>query len=317
MKFIKKYILPIAIVLGLLLHNVCAQLSFMIPYLIFIILFLTFSAVDLRKIRVKRIDVMLLAYQITMAGGCYLMLTHLHCDKVICEAVMMASLTPVAASSTVVACMLGADRETMTGYSIIGNLGIAVAAPLFFTLIGDHPEYSLGTSFLMMLLKIGSTLALPFFLALLLQMLLPKVNNEVAKRNGWSYYVWAVAFLLTIGQTMHYIIDRWTESWGVILVMGAVAMVFCLGQFILGRQIDPHYGDRVSGAQLMGQKNSAMGIWMCNTFLMPLSSVLMAFYSIFQNLYNSWQLSRVASPPAPLQVERGVDSITSETGRTF
>lgn len=290
--FLKKYILPIAIIFGLLLHNFCAHLAFLIPYLIFTILFLTFSAVDLRKIRVKKIDLMLLAYQISMATGCYLILRHTGCDKTLAEAVMMASLTPVAASSTVVACMLGADRETMTGYSIIGNLGIAIAAPLFFTLIGDHPEYFLGTSYMIMLAKIGSTLALPFFLALLLQIFLPKINQAVASVTSYSYYVWAVAFLLTIGQTMHYIFDHGKDNWPLIITMGVCALVFCLGQFILGRQLHPHYGDKISGAQLMGQKNSATGIWMCNTFLLPMASVLMAFYSIFQNLFNSWQLAR-------------------------
>ncbi len=292
MQFIKKYILPIAIVLGLLLHQVCARLSFLVPYLIFTILLLTFTAVDLRKIRVKRIDLLLLGFQTCMAAGGYLLLSHTGCDKVLAEAVMMASLTPVAASSTVVACMLGANRETMTGYSIIGNLGIAVAAPLFFTLIGDHPEYSLGTSYVLMLCKIGSTLALPFLVVLVLQLVLPRVNGWIASVNSWSYYVWAVAFLLTIGQTMHFIIDKGRENWHLILIMGGIAFVFCIGQFILGRQVHPHYGDKVSGQQLMGQKNSAMGIWMCNTFLMPLSSVLMAFYSVFQNLFNSWQIAR-------------------------
>ena len=226
-----------------------------------------------------------------MAAGCYLLLKHTHCDKTLAEAIMMAFLTPVAASSTVVACMLGANRETMTGYSIIGNLGIALAAPLFFTLIGDHPEYSLGTSYMLMLVKIGSTLALPFFLALVLQILLPRVNARIASVTSWSYYVWAIAFLLTIGQTMHFIIDRGHDNWPLIVTMGICAFVFSIGQFLLGRQLHHHYGDLISGAQLMGQKNSAIGIWMCNTFLMPLSSVLMALYSIFQNLFNSWQLA--------------------------
>jgi hypothetical protein len=33
-----------------------------------------------------------------------------------------------------------------------------------------------------------------------------------------------------------------------------------------------------------------MGIWMANTFLTPLSSVFLAFYSVFQNVWNAWQL---------------------------
>ena len=52
------------------------------------------------------------------------------------------------------------------------------------------------------------------------------------------------------------------------------------------------YGDRMAGGQLLGQKNSAMGIWIANTYLLPLASVFPALYSIWQNVFNSWQLWR-------------------------
>ena len=48
MQRIRSFILPIAIVLGLLLHEYCAKFSVAVPYLIFCILLLTFSAVDVR-----------------------------------------------------------------------------------------------------------------------------------------------------------------------------------------------------------------------------------------------------------------------------
>lgn len=293
MKKYRQYVLPAAIVLGLLLHKVCATLAFLVPYLIFTILFLTFSAVDLRKLRLTKLDVLLLVWQTAMAAGCYLLITHMGGDKVVAEGVMMASLCPVAASSTVVACMLGADRRTMTGYSIFGNIGIAAIAPLFFTFIGDHPEHSLAASYLLMLGKISSTLVLPFVAALVLQVLLPKVNDGVARYTGWSYYVWAVALLLTLGQTIHFIFDHGEGHWDTIAWLGGLSFVFCIGQFLVGRLLHPAFGDRVSGGQLMGQKNSAMGIWMCSMFLTPLSSVFMAFYSVFQNLFNAYQISRM------------------------
>ena len=291
MKRYRQYVLPAALVLGLLLHRTCAALSFLVPFLIFTILLLTFTAVDLRRLRLQAIDLWLMAYQLVMAAACYLGATALGAAPAVSEGIMMGALCPVAASSTVVACMLGADRRTMTGYSVIGNLFITIVAPLFFTLIGEHPEHSLGTSYLLMLGKISSTLALPFFIALALQLLLPKVNDAVARYTGWSYYVWALAFLLTIGQTIHYIIDQGHGHWHVIFILGAAAMAICAFQFWLGRRLGKRYGDSVSGAQLMGQKNSAMGIWMCGVFLTPLSAVFMAFYSVYQNLYNAWQIA--------------------------
>jgi BASS family bile acid:Na+ symporter len=58
----------------------------------------------------------------------------------------------------------------------------------------------------------------------------------------------------------------------------------------LGKWIGHKYGDTIAGGQLLGQKNSAMGIWMANHYLHPLASVFLAFYSVFQNLFNSWQI---------------------------
>ena len=70
----RSYILPIAIVLGLLLHKYCAMFSFIVPYIIFSILLLTFSAVDIKKLRMSWLDVWLMVFQITVSLGSFLAL---------------------------------------------------------------------------------------------------------------------------------------------------------------------------------------------------------------------------------------------------
>ena len=77
-----------------------------------------------------------------------------------------------------------------------------------------------------------------------------------------------------------------------ILIMGAASVVYCAIQFAVGKWMGGRYGDRMAGGQLLGQKNSAMGIWIANTYLLPLASVFPALYSIWQNVFNSWQLWR-------------------------
>ena len=44
--------------------------------------------------------------------------------------------------------------------------------------------------------------------------------------------------------------------------------------------------------QSLGQKNTVFAIWMGYTFMEPIVSVAGGFYSIWHNLYNSWQLHR-------------------------
>lgn len=288
----KPYVLPTAIVLGLLLHNYCAMFSFIVPYLIFLILILTFCAVDVKKLRVGWLDLWIAIFQIGVGVGGYLLMKSISSSDVLAEGVLIGLLCPVAASVAVISCMLGANRETVTSYTIVGNLMVSIAAPLIFTAIGTHSELSFWQSFLMIIRKIAPTLALPFFIVLALQCWWPKASRAIAKINGAGFWLWSFALLFTLGQTIDYIFLHGEGNWGNIAWLGLLALVVCALQFGMGKLIGHFYGDTISGGQLLGQKNTAMGIWMSNTFLNPLSAVIMAFYSIFQNLFNSWQIWR-------------------------
>lgn len=293
MQRFRPYVLPVAIVLGLLLHRWCAMFSFLVPFIIFCILLLTFTAVDLRRLRMTMLDLWLILFQIVVSTSCYLAITLLGGSHIVAEGVLIGVLCPVASSVAVVACILGANRETVTTYTIVGNLMVAVVAPVAFTLIGDHPEMGLWNSFLLMTSKIASTLALPFFLAALLQFMLPSVNNFIARYKGLGFYLWAVALLFTLGQTIDYIFLNGEGNWASIAWLGGLSLLFSIIQFGFGRWLGRRYGDVIGGGQLLGQKNSAMGIWMANTFLTPLSSVFLAFYSVYQNLFNAWQMAQM------------------------
>ena len=291
MQRFRPYVLPVAIVLGLLLHRWCAAVSFLVPYIIFCILLLTFSAVDLRRLRLRPLDFWLMLFQIVVSTGCYLLIRLFGGNDIIAEGVLIGVLCPVASSVAVISCLLGANRATVTTYTIVGNLMVAIVAPLVFTLIGHHPEMSLWQGFLKMFTKIGSTLALPFFLALALQRWMPKVNEAVRRVNILGFYLWACALLLTLGQTIDFIFLHGQSNWSNIVWLGVLSLLFCIIQFATGRLIGRRYGNRIGGGQLLGQKNTAFGIWMANTFLNPLASVFLAFYSIYQNVFNAWQMA--------------------------
>ncbi len=290
---LRPYVLPVAILLGLLLHRWCAQLAFLVPFLIFTILLLTFCAVDLRRLRLTMLDLWLMLFQVVVSGVSYLVVKLLGGNDIVAEGVLIGVLCPVASSVAVVACMLGANRETVTTYTIAGNLMVALVAPVVFTLLGHHPEMGLVQGFLLMLGKIASTLALPFFIALALQLWWPKANATVARFNMLGFYLWAAALFLTLGQTIDFIFLHGQGHWGTIAWLAGLALLFCIVQFSVGRRLGRRYGDRIGGGQLLGQKNSGFGIWMANTFLLPLTSVFLAFYSIYQNIFNAWQMARM------------------------
>ena len=74
------------------------------------------------------------------------------------------------------------------------------------------------------------------------------------------------------------------------IAMALIAGVLCAVQFVIGRRVGRRFGDPVSGAQGLGQKNTVLAIWMSLTYLDPISSVGPAAYIAWQNTVNSLQI---------------------------
>ncbi len=290
----KSFVLPAALVAGYLLRHLCALASVLIPYVIFAILVLTFSGVKLSRLRPTTFDLWIALFQATVSFGLYWLIKGLTSNDVIAQGAMICALCPVASSVTVVAAMLGANPVRTTTYTIVGNLMVAFVAPIYITIINDGQAAtaSVVNSFLLILCKIAVVIALPFVVVLLLQRFWPVANEKLARYKQLSFYLWAFALLVTIGQTADFVVLRSKTDVGNVMWLGLVSMLICVLQFSLGRAIGKRYGDKVAGGQLLAQKNSAMGIWIVNTFLNPIASVAMAFYSIWQNVFNSWQIYR-------------------------
>lgn len=235
-------------------------------------------------------NISLLMFQILVSIGGYFLTKALGGNEIIAQGVLIAIICPVAASSVVISCILGANRETVTAHVILGNLMVAIVAPIFFSFIGVQQDMPFLESFWLILKKVSPILALPFFMALGMQMWWPKANAFFARIKGWSFYFWALALAITLGQTINFIFLHGAENIHSIIILGVVSIVICAIQFGLGKLIGLHYGDIVAGGQMLGQKNSALGIWMANIYLNPLASVSIALYSIWQNLFNSLQM---------------------------
>jgi len=290
MNKLRGYVLPFAMVLGFLFHGWCGRVAFLAPYLIFIILLLNFVAVDLKKLRLTRLSVWIMVYQTVVSIGSYFAVRAVFHNELLAQGVFIGILCPVAASVVVISCMLGANRETITEYTIFGNLLIVAIAPFYFSFIGLHQEMAFWTSFFIILKKVSSTIALPFFVALFLQLCLPAANNLLSRYKDITFYVWAFLLLITLGRTIDFVFIHGEGNGWNILWLGIASILICALNFGLGKWVGHHYGDTIAGGQLMGQKNTAFGIWMATTYLNPLASVFLAFYSIWQNLFNSWQI---------------------------
>ena len=287
LKFLKNWTLPIAMLLGGIGYPLFIRLSFLTPALIFTMLLLTFCKVSPRDLRPKPLHLWLLLIQIFGAIAVYLLLFRF--NKIVAEGAMVCIICPTATAAAVITSKLGGSAASLTTYTLIGNIGAAVAVPVLFPLIEVHAEISFLDSFLLILSKVFPLLLFPFFLAWFLRLFMPRVHHFLLGFHDLAFYLWGVALAIVSGQTVRSLVNS-DAPVSVEILIALAGLITCCLQFFLGKRIGGHYNDRISGGQALGQKNTVLAIWMAYKYLNPLSSVGPGSYVLWQNLINSWQL---------------------------
>ena len=184
---------------------------------------------------------------------------------------------------------LGGSAASLTTYTLLGNIGAAIAVPIFFPLVEVHPDVSFWGAFFVILSKVFPLLICPFLAAWLLGKCLPKVHQKLLGYHELAFYLWAVSLAIVTAQTLYSLLNDPADGFTEIMI-AVGALVACCLQFFLGKTIGSVYNDRISGGQALGQKNTILAIWMAHTYLNPLSSVAPGSYVLWQNIINSYQL---------------------------
>lgn len=287
LKFLKNWTLPIAMLVGAVGYPLFICLSFLTPYLIFTMLLLTFCKISPRDLKLRPLHVWLLLIQIIGALAVYLLLFRF--DKIVAEGVMVCIICPTATAAAVITSKLGGSAASLTTYTLLANIGAAIAVPILFPLVEVHPDVSFLEAFFVILSKVFPLLICPFLAAWLLSKFLPKIHRKLLSYHELAFYLWAVSLAIVTAQTLYSLLndpaDGFTE---IMIAVGALAA--CCLQFFFGKTIGSIYNDRISGGQALGQKNTILAIWMAHTYLNPLSAVAPGSYVLWQNIINSCQL---------------------------
>lgn len=286
---IKAYMMPIAMTLGVLLYRQVEIVAFAIPYLLFLMLLLTYSKLTLSALKFSKMHIYLIAIQLIGSIIVYFALRPI--NEILAQGVMICILAPTASAAPVIAAMLGGNIANLTAFSLISNFTVAIFAPLFFSFIGYSDLPFLG-SVIEITRKVSVLLIVPFILAILINKYLPKAGKQIKKRSSWSFYLWSFALVVVTGRTVQFIVNQGVEYIHIEIAMAILALVVCLLQFFSGKYIGSKYGETIAGGQGLGQKNTILAIWMAQSFLNPLSSIAPGAYVLWQNAFNSWQVWR-------------------------
>ena len=241
----------------------------------------------------------------------------------VAQGLMVCVIMPTATAAPIIAGKLGGSIQNLTTFSLLSNIATAVIVPAFFPVVHTEAGIEFVAAMLMILRRVTPMLLGPFVAAWLLRL----VYEWYYKQKGtprrftlskrWAsmpFYLWILLLIVLISQITYTLLTQEYSSWAIVALCGG-SLVACLLQFMLGRWIGyrfpatSHGADyqdilinpaaaaysiaqksRITAGQAFGQKNTALGIWMAQMYLHPLSSIGPAAYIIWQNLLNSYQL---------------------------
>jgi len=288
LRFIKDWTLPIAMITGALTYKWVSHLSFLMPYLLFVMLLLTFCKISFKEIKFHPAHLWLLLIQLTGSLGVYYLL--LPFENIIAQGAMLCMLAPTATAAAVITGMLGGNVGFLTAYVLFCNVAVAIAAPVYFSLTGIQGEFTFMQSVLYICQKVLPILILPLFIAIMLRYLVPKAHKVLISIPNLAFYIWVAALTIVTGTTVQFMLNQSSTDYNTEIGLFTVSLILCCLQFFIGRRIGRHYGDAVSSGQGLGQKNTVLAIWMAQTYLHPLTAIAPAGYILWQNIINSYQL---------------------------
>lgn len=285
---LRTYALPIAMIAGVVFHSIAGNLAFLTPYLLFAMLLVSYCKLDVTTLRISPMYAWLLAIQLIFSWVVYGVVAIF--DPVVAQGAFICLFCPTATSAPVIASLLGGNLSLLVGYSLVCNMAVALLAPIFFSFIGSHTELMFIDSVLIICKQVLPLLLLPLLLAVAMQRFVPRLHSAVRSRPNISFYLWIVALFIVVGRSVGFVIQQPVSYIPVEIALALIALFCCIVQFVLGRKIGGRYGDKVSGAQGLGQKNTVLAIWLALTYLHPIASIAPASYVIWQNIINSAQL---------------------------
>jgi len=280
--------MPVSMLVGAIFYEQAGALSFLTPYLIFSMLFLTYCNLKLTEIRFSWLHIWLILIQLGGSIGVFLLLNPI--NAILAQGAMICVLAPTGTAAPVVTGMLKGNIAGVTAYSLLINLCVAIVAPVIFSFIGTNQSMPFFESFLAIGQRVFVLLVLPFATAMVLRKFSSALTEKIGSYSGLAFYIWSFSLIVVTGRTVQFILNQNRTSYLTEIMVAVGALIVCIGQFLIGRGVGKQYKDTIAGGQGLGQKNTILAIWMAQLFLNPIASIGPGSYVLWQNMINSFQV---------------------------
>lgn len=284
---------------GPALESVCRIIQ---PLCLFAMLFLSFCKIEPKQIKLEKWHGWLLLIQGGIFAAIVLSIRFaagndgnfaewVISNRTVAEAFMLCIICPTATASAVVTGKLGGDMAGVITYTILINLLVSILVPLLIPMIYPASGLTFTGAFIKILAKVFPLLIMPCITAWAVRYLLPKLHRRLVSHEDTAFHIWAFSLSLAILMSTRAIVR---SDCGVRVIAGIAlaSAASCVFQFAFGKKTGARYGSGITAGQALGQKNTVFGIWMGYTFMDPVVSIAGGMYSLWHNVFNTWQLRR-------------------------
>lgn len=272
-------------ILGVLLPQLHV-LSFLVRYLLMIMLFLSFLDLQIQFSTFRQGVWRVLLANLVVAFASYGALWFF--DHNLALTAFLTGIAPTATASPVLVSLVGGQVPFMVASVLLTNIAVALVVPLVLPgLVGADLQISTWQVLQPVLL----VMFIPLILARLVDQLPAPAQAVFRRAKRYNFLVWLLNLLIISANASDFVRSQNAGSLLPLVQIALVSLLLCILNFALGALI-AKTGFRQESSQALGQKNITFVIWIALTFINPMAAMGPTFYIIYHNLYNSWQIYR-------------------------
>jgi len=258
--------------------------SFLIQYLLMLMLFFAFLDIEFKPQRFQRSVLWVLLANVAVAFVSYVMLAPF--NLMLALAAFMTAIAPTAIAAPVIISFIEREVEYVVTSVVLTNIASAIIVPLVLPSL-------LGTEIQISVWEVLQPVLVVMFVPLILSRLaarLPSVAQDIIRKGkAFSFPIWLVNLFIISANASDFLRNGNTDSVSTLAIIALVSLIICIVNFGVGALLGgrSHWQE---ASQSLGQKNLSFVIWIALTFINPLVAMGPMFYILYHHLYNSWSI---------------------------
>jgi len=256
--------------------------SFLIQYLLMVMLFFAFLDIKLKPQGFQKSVLWVLLANVAVAFIGYAVLSPY--NLMLALAAFMTGIAPTAIAAPVIIGFIQGEVEYVVASVLLTNLASAFIVPLALpSLLGAVIQISVWE----VLQPVLVVMFVPLLFAQLVTRLPEHTQNIIRKGKVTSFPLWLVNLFIISAKAADFLQHDDTDSLSTLGIIALVSLVICIVNFGVGALLGgrEHWQE---ASQALGQKNLSFVVWIALAFINPLVAMGPTFYILYHHLYNSW-----------------------------